>query len=173
MDISPLGIVKNYIPAIPGITKTAVLAILGWSPNAEVQDAITEIIAFAARPALSHPSALLKSQIQFKVDYGVWGGTWISKYTVPRPENEFVAKGGVCGVREAMEKAIRELGDGSEIYVSPEVMDVEAEWTGYRPGVSIVAWQPNISEVEKYDNMIKEVQETSPVILYFHGGAYW
>jgi len=55
----------------------------------------------------------------------------------------------------------------------PELADVEVEWTGYRAGVS--AWAPRlgIGEKEQYEKMMEDVEEGSPVVLYFHGGAFW
>ena len=175
MDVSPLGLARNTLPHIPLIFQTAVLAFLGWSPNSSVQDAITEVIAVAARPVFGTPIALLKSQQQMKVDYGVWGRMWVSKYTILCPEKEPNSHLGICGVQEALTKAIEALGDGagSDSYEQAEVVNVEAEWTGYRKGVSHIARPPDISEREKYGRMMEEVEPDAPVILYFHGGAFW
>jgi hypothetical protein len=173
MDVSPLGLAKNTLPHLPLILKTAILALFGWSPNSSVQDAITEVIAVAARPVLGTPVALLKSQQQINVDYGIWGRMWVSKYTILSPEKEPNSHVGICGVQEALTKAIEALGDGSDCYEQPEVVNVEAEWTGYRGGVSHIARAPDISEREKYEQMMEEVEPDSPVILYFHGGAFW
>ena len=159
MDISPLGIIKNTLPQVPLIIKTAILAVLGQSPNTDVQDALTEIIAVAARPVLSTPAPLLKSQTQFKkIDYGVWGRMWISKYTVPVFRSESVSDGGAVDPREAIRQTIKALGDGLEDYELPDVADVETEWTGYRGGVSHIAKRPKVSEKEQYENMMKEVE---------------
>ncbi|TVY82066.1 Esterase [Lachnellula suecica] len=172
MDISPLGLARNTLPHIPLILKTAFLALFGWSPNSPVQDAITEIITVAARPHLSTPTTLLKSQQQSRVDHGIWGRMWISKYTILSPEKEPNSHTGICGVYEALTKAIEALGDGSESYTPLVVANVETEWTGYRQGVSHIARSPDISEREKYERMMEEVELDSPVILYFHGGAF-
>lgn len=173
MDVSPLGLARNTLPNIPLILKTTVLAIFGWSPNTSIQDVITEVIAVAARPVLGTPVGLLKSQQQLRVGYGIRGRMWIAKYTILSPEKESNNQLGTCEVYEALIKAIDVLGDGSDCYIQPEVVDVEAEWTGYRRGVSHFARQPDISEEEKYTKMMEEVEPESPVILYFHGGAFW
>ena len=174
MDISPLGIARNTLPQVPLVFKTAILALFGCSPNSSVQDVITEVIAVAARPVLSTPTALLKSQMQFKgLDFGVWGRLWIAQYTIPSPESEVNGVGRIFGPREALMRAIRELGDGSEVYAIPEIVGVETEWTGYRKGVSHIARPPKGSQNEQYNRMMEEVGPESPVILYFHGGAMW
>jgi len=173
MDISPFGLARNTLPRVPLILKTAILALFGWSPNSSVQDAVTEIIAVMARPALGNPVSLLKSQQQTKIDYGIWGRMWVSKYTILSPEKKPNSHLGICEVQDALNKAIEALGDGSDHYTQPKAVNVEAEWTGYRGGVSHIARSPDISERDKYEQMMKEVEIDSPVILYLHGGAFW
>lgn len=173
MDISPLGIAKVTIPNLPLIIKTTILALFSRSPNASVQDVITELIVTAARPMLSTPAAILKSQIQSQIDWGIWGQMWIAKYTIPRPQDDCSADTGVYSARDALVKAIEELGGEQNAFDLPETVDVEAEWTGYRHGVSIFARRPNIPEHEQYRTMMREVATNGPTILYFHGGAFW
>ncbi|TVY23886.1 Esterase [Lachnellula hyalina] len=172
MDISLFGLARNTLPRVPLILKTAILALFGWSPNSSVQDAVTEIIAVMARPTLGNPVSLLKSQQQTKIDYGIWGRMWVSKYTILSPEKKPNSHLGICEVQDALTKAIEALGDGSDHYTQPKAVNVEAEWTGYRGGVSHIARSPDISERDKYEQMMKEVEIDSPVILYLHGGAF-
>ncbi len=88
---------------------------------------------------------------------------WISKVVLPRPEGD--------DVRDAVVRAIEGLKEGGETYTLPEIKAVEAEWTGYRAGVDANAPELNISEGEKYENLMKEVK-SDVTILYFHGGAF-
>ncbi|KAM3085505.1 hypothetical protein ACMFMG_002577 [Clarireedia jacksonii] len=81
--LSPFGIAKVILPSLPLVLKTAVLALLARSPNASVQDVITEISIVSARPMLATPVSILKSQIQPQKDWGVWGPLWIAKCTIP------------------------------------------------------------------------------------------
>jgi hypothetical protein len=173
MDVSPLGIIKTTLPQVPLIIKTAILAFLGLSPNADVQDALTEIIVVAGRPILSTPTALLRSQKQLKLDYGIWGRMWIAKYTIPAAQIGTNSVQGAIDIQEAVKRAISALGSGKEDYELPKVVDVEAEWTAYRSHVGHFARRPDLSEKEQYNKMIQEVGPDSPVILYFHGGAFW
>ncbi|KAF7899034.1 uncharacterized protein EAF01_008247 [Botrytis porri] len=172
MDISPLGIAKAVIPNLPLVLKTAILALLSRSPNASVQDVITEVIVVTARPVLNTPAAILKSQIQSQIDWGVWGPMWIAKYTIPRPQDDCHDNERIHGVKNALLKAIKELGTGDNVFVLPETVDVQAEWTGHRSGVSNFARRPDISECKQYEMMMREVTLNSPTILYFHGGAF-
>jgi hypothetical protein len=95
-------------------------------------------------------------------DPGIKGPMWVSKATLPQPENE---------VQDAVIKAIEELKSGGETYDIPGVGPVEAEWTGYRKGVGKNEPQPDISEEEKY-RKLRGDSDSDMVILYFHGGAY-
>ncbi|KAI9647565.1 hypothetical protein NHQ30_003950 [Ciborinia camelliae] len=172
MDISPIGIAKAVIPNLPLIIKTTILALLSRSPNASVQDVVTEVIVVTARPMLSTPAAILKSQIQSQIDWGIWGQIWIAKYTIPKPQDDCYENKGAYSAREALVKAIEELGDENNAFDLPEIVDVQAEWTGYRNGVSAFARRPDIPEHEQYNMMMREVAPGSPTILYFHGGAF-
>ncbi|TGO66648.1 hypothetical protein BOTNAR_0057g00320 [Botryotinia narcissicola] len=172
MDISPLAIVNAVIFNLPLVIKTVVLALLSRSPNASVQDVITEVIVVTARPMLSTPAAILKSQIRSQIDWGVWGPIWIAKYAIPRPQDDCHDNERVYGVRNALVKAIKELGTDDNAFDLPEIVDVQAEWTGYRSGVSTIARRLDIPECKQYEMMMKEVAPNSPTILYFHGGAF-
>ncbi|CZR60196.1 uncharacterized protein PAC_10092 [Phialocephala subalpina] len=102
MDISPLGIIRNTLPQVPLIIRIAILAFLGRSPNADTQDVLTEIIAVAAGTVLSTPTALLQSQTQFKIDYGVWGRMWITQYSIPVSQSDSGGTDGAIDAREAI-----------------------------------------------------------------------
>ena len=95
-------------------------------------------------------------------DPGIKGPMWVSKVTLSQPEFD---------VRDAVLRAIKDLGTGEESFDAPGVIAVEAEWTGYRSGVNKSATLPDISEEEKYRELRKDV--TSDItILYLHGGGY-
>lgn len=177
MDISPVGLARSILPKTPLIVKTTILSLLGYSANSFIQDFLTEVIVVLARPVLGTPAGLLRSQIFFKTDwnklFGIWGRMWIAAYTIPAPEANYNEDDNILGVREAVSRAIIELGDGEQMCYVPELVDVETEWTGYRQGVSNIARRPMISEQEQYARMMEEVDPDSPTILYFHGGAFW
>ncbi|KAM6508264.1 hypothetical protein FALCPG4_018141 [Fusarium falciforme] len=65
-------------------------------------------------------------------------------------------------------EAIEALRRGSEQYCKPTTQPMGAEWVGYRSGVSARTPEPSISELEKYKNLVSEVQ-TDLTLLYFHG----
>ncbi|CAG8981360.1 hypothetical protein HYALB_00012958 [Hymenoscyphus albidus] len=183
MDTSIYGILRNITPVIILAIKTAILAFFGLSPNADVQDIATEIITTLARPILGTPASLLKSQIQLNYDWGVRGRIWLAKCCVSSSHGvsdvESDQKEGVVGLKTALRLAIEELGDGTDIcsegYKIPEIVDVEAEWVGYRGGVWHTAKRPDWSERAQYEAMMKEVEDNNdgktPTMLYLHGGA--
>ncbi|KAJ4219329.1 hypothetical protein NW757_014555, partial [Fusarium falciforme] len=76
------------------------------------------------------------------------------------------------GLRNLLFEAIEALGRGSEQYCKPTTQPMGAEWVGYRSGVSARTPEPSISELEKYKNLVSEVQ-TDLTLLYFHGGSYY
>lgn len=73
-------------------------------------------------------------------------------------------------------------GGGRRRLRMPPMRPVEAEWTGYRAGVSRNARPPTgMSDAEKYVAMMRECRGGSgaagggatTTVLYFHGGAYY
>ncbi|KAG4035706.1 hypothetical protein MFRU_001g04740 [Monilinia fructicola] len=172
MDISPLGIAKSVVSNLPLIVKTTILALLSRSPNASVQDVITEVLVVTARPMLGTPAAILKSQVQSQIDWGVWGQIWIAKYTIPKPQDYCHVNTCTYNAKKALLRAIEELGGEQNAFDVPEVGDVQGEWIGHRKGVTSFARRPDIPEHEQYEMMMREVAPESPTILYFHGGAF-
>ena len=78
-------------------------------------------------------------------------------------------------IRSALYKAIEDLkepGDETGGYEKPNLLPVEAEWTGYRSGATKNSGELRCSEAQKYKEMMKEVTSKTTV-LYFHGGAYY
>lgn len=167
MDVSPLAIAKILLPKTPLILKTALLNSLSLSENASKQDMRTEVTVAVLRSMLGCQGTTTLGQAQrFGLkDPGIKGKMWIAKVTLQRPED-------AEGPREALVRAIKELGDGHETYALPEMKDVEGEWTGHRAGVDKNAPQLEILEKDKYNHMMSEVK-SNVTILYFHGGAYF
>lgn len=147
---------------IPLILKTVVLHGLHLSPVSGKQDLRTEFITALIRSFITQDQPILKTQKGSMRDPGIKGPMWVSKVTLSQPEFD---------VRDAVLRAIKDLGTGEESFDAPGVIAVEAEWTGYRSGVNKSATLPDISEEEKYRELRKDV--TSDItILYLHGGGY-
>ncbi|KAA6407856.1 MAG: hypothetical protein FRX48_08207 [Lasallia pustulata] len=163
MDPSTLSFL---IPKVPFLLKTALYHSLSLSSTASKWDLRTELTVklireYACSP---QPSPVSKQQAMSLKDPGIKGKMWISKVTLPRPEED--------DVRKAVVDAIEALKDGKETYTVPDIANVEAEWTGWRNGVGKDAPRPDLSEAEHYAHLMKEVS-SDVTILYFHGGAYY
>lgn len=91
------------------------------------------------------------------------GPVWISRATYQPPSENSLVK--------VINDAIQELGDGTERFDLPEIGTLEAQWLGWRSGVTKDEPEPKISEREKYSRMMKEV-ETDTVVLFAYGGAF-
>ncbi|KAF7511689.1 hypothetical protein GJ744_003852 [Endocarpon pusillum] len=166
MDLSPMTLAKVLLPVTPILLKTAVLNTLSLSLNAGKQDLRTELTVSVLRELLKKPNPIGKTQRGSLRDPGIKGKMWISKITLPRPEDHE----GITP-RDALDMAIKDLGDGSETYTLPGTSAVEAEWTGYRNGVDSDAPRPDLSEEEQYRQLMSEVR-SKVTVLYFHGGVY-
>ncbi|PYH92745.1 hypothetical protein BO71DRAFT_382953 [Aspergillus ellipticus CBS 707.79] len=160
---NPIGLLKEILLRVPLILKTIFLHAIRLSAVTGKQDMRTELTVAVIRSFLAFKSPIGKQQKDSIRDPGVKGPMWVSKVTLPRPEDD---------IQDAVIKAIEDLKVGDVTYHIPGVAPVEAEWTGYRSGVDKNTPQPDISEEEKYEELRKESKEDM-VILYFHGGIYF
>ncbi|KAE9969999.1 hypothetical protein BLS_005117 [Venturia inaequalis] len=167
MDANPKTLAKLLIPRLPLILKTTALHSLGQTDTSHKWDLKTELIIKVLRSIVtdtSDPKSISASQKASIQDPGIKGPMWISKVTLaPPPEDD------ICQI---LFKSIDEMKTGDEAYTKPELLPVEAEWTGYRAGASENEPELPISETEKYEHLMKEVT-SNVTILYFHGGAYY
>lgn len=178
MDATPWGLIKTVVPQLPLIIKTLIFSVLKISPAAGLQETSVEVFTTTLRGILNHREPLLKTQKSSFGDPTVKGRKWIAKCVIPAtavsPEaRQTGSDGEILDVRQALARAISELGDGTETYQMPDVKDVEAEWTGSRAGVDKKTAQPDLPEHELYQRLMNDANRTSDLtILYFHGGAY-
>lgn len=169
MDISPIPLLKAMIPKVPLMGKTAIYHTLGMSEHSKHWDLRTELTINVLRSFIvdSPPAPVSKVQKMSLKDPGIKGRMWISKVTMPKPEED--------DIRQAVFKAIeglKEPGEAAGGYKEPALLPVEAEWTGYRAGATKQSVELKISESQKYTEMMREVSSPTTV-LYFHGGAYY
>ncbi|KAK3941617.1 alpha/beta hydrolase fold-domain-containing protein [Diplogelasinospora grovesii] len=162
----------SLLPKIPLITRVALLHILRVSQQSKYLDLRTELIIALLRSFLtpSRPVSISSTQRLLNRDPGVKGRIWVSTYACPVGPEDATA------VQNAMRAAIDGLKHPRAPRLDhirfPDVVPVEAEWTGYRAAASADSRPPLISEREKYVEMMRET--TSPTtVLYFHGGAYY
>jgi acetyl esterase/lipase len=159
------ALAKLLVPKLPMLFKTAAFHTLSLSDTSSKWDLKTEITVKLLRSILSGPpEPVSKSQKVSIRDPGLQPHMRVSKITIPPPEED--------DIRNELFKSIDELKDDGEIYTKPELVPIEAEWTGFRVNTATTLPEPSISEAEKYENLLKEVKNDITV-LYFHGGAYY
>ncbi|OCT49003.1 putative lipase/esterase [Cladophialophora carrionii] len=165
MDISPRALIKLLVPRLPLLLTTAILNTISLSPNSSKQDLQTEVTVVILRSILNVRKTMGYLQHISLNDPGIKGPVSIAKVTIPPPIDE-------AGPRDAIVRAIKELGDGSETYTLPDIVSVQAEWTGYRKGVAKNEPRPDLPEADQYRVLMAGVSNET-TILYFHGGAYF
>lgn len=166
-------LVKLLAPQIPSLASTALWHTLGRTPNSDKWDLRTEMTVqvlrfFMSGAGQSTPSPISKVQAMSCKPQPVKGKVWAAKATLKAPS------AGDETLREAVFKAIDDMKTSPVNYTKPELVDLEVEWTGYRPNAKDDEAAPAISEEEKYKRMMAEPTRTSETtILYVHGGAYY
>jgi acetyl esterase/lipase len=171
---SPSSIIRALVPKVPLIVKTTAFHTLGISETSWKWTLQQQLIITVMRSILgpeAGPKKLSSSQRASLHDPGVKGKKWISRYTIPKPPE------GSSDVAERLFSAIDALkstGDGDEAaYKKPELAAIDVEWTGHRADAGDSDPEPpDMSESEKYANLMKEVTSDA-VVLYLHGGAYY
>jgi acetyl esterase/lipase len=167
--MDPIPILKAMLPKVPLMGKTAIYHTLGFSEHSKHWDLRTELTINVLRSLIvdSPPGPVSRTQKLTLRDPGIKGRIWVSKVTMPKPEED--------DIRQELFKAIegmKQPGEAPGGFIAPELLPVEAEWTGYRAGATKQSVELKISEERKYTEMMKEVFSPATV-LYFHGGAYY
>ena len=148
------------------LLKTTAAYALGLSETSQKWDFKSEVTIRLMRAFLSEPTPTTISKLQrlSTKDPGIKGKMWISKTELPPPEEE--------DVRRLLLDAIETLSDGNSACLSPPLLGVEGEWTGYRYDADASSPRLDLGEAEHYGRLIKDVK-TDLTILYVHGGALY
>ncbi|MCJ1310211.1 hypothetical protein MMC25_003873 [Agyrium rufum] len=158
---------KQIYPHLRTILYAGLLHVLGLSPTSSKWDLRTACMLRLLRIWVDPddpPSVTIQQEFTTH-DSGIKGAIWISKVTIPAPAE--------IDVRDAVVRGIEQLNVDGGTFTLPDVVGVEAEWTGSRAGVSRESPRPDLREEEHYERMMEEVEEEEVTILYFHGGAYF
>lgn len=172
---SSFGLLKFLFPQIPSLANAALWHTAGSTTTSSKWDLRTELTVHVFRRMMtgtgSKPRSISKVQATTLKDPGVKGKTWVATETMPAPKEEEE------GLREAVFNAIEDMKpkDAAALkYIRPDLVDIEVEWTGFRPNAGKEERLPDIPEEEKYGRLMAEPSRTSDTtILYFHGGAYY
>ncbi|KAH9907459.1 alpha/beta hydrolase fold-domain-containing protein [Xylariomycetidae sp. FL2044] len=173
LSSAQLGLVWALLPKIPMIVRVILLHVLRISESSRYLDLRSDVTIATLRSLLtrSKPRPISKTQKLTLQDPGIKGRIWVSKVASEVPPEH--------GIRDALLEAIDTMkgnnhrtGDDSAGFRIPDVVPVEAEWTGYRAAAKPDSTLPAIPEDQKYREMMKECK--NPItVLYFHGGAYY
>lgn len=165
----PYRLAMLLLPKVPMMSGVALNHALGRSETSKYWGLKTELVVNLIRAVLNGDSAMPLDKVQrvSMREQPVKGKMWISRVTMPPPPED--------SMREALFLAIDSMADpeaSTKTFIKPELREVTAEWTGYRAGATKQSAELDISEEEKYKELMKEVSSPT-TILYFHGGAYY
>ena len=113
-----------------------------------------------------NPPATISVQQAFSLrDPGIQGPMWVSKVTVPAPQEDHALKQLLASI-DAVKKT-------DAIYDIPSLESVHAEWTGFRKGANDkTKHMAHLPESELYARMMQDTTSDA-TILYMHGGALY
>ncbi|KAK6084317.1 hypothetical protein SCUP515_01431 [Seiridium cupressi] len=165
-----LDLIRLILPRVPYVLRVVLLHILGVSETAKYLDLKSDATIAFLRHMLGHskPQPISKTQATTLKDSGVQGRIWISTVASQVPPEPSIRDALLAAIN-AMKSDLVSIGDVCRM---PEILPVEAEWTGYRAAATRESKPPGISEEDKYHEMMKEVR-SAVTVLYFHGGAYY
>lgn len=165
-DYKPSTLLRFLLPKAPALAKQALWHSIWLSPTSSKWDLKTELAVKLLREFMNPqvPLPISKFQALTLKDPGIRGKMWISKVTLPAPEED--------DIRIVLIKAIEDLKEGGEKFHIPGLAPVEVEWTGHRANVDSQRLRPDLSEAQHYESLMSEVS-SNVTILYFHGGAFF
>ncbi|PNS15894.1 hypothetical protein CAC42_8000 [Sphaceloma murrayae] len=169
-DTSYATLAKFLLPKVPTILRAAAAHSLYLSPTSTKWDLQTTLQVTVLRSMMitDTPSPIGKTQALTLKDPGAKGKLWTAPASIPSPKDD--------GTREAIFKAIADLGDGNETYTRPENAELPVEWTGFRSEAKTAndTMPEGLTPKERYERLMADPNRTSDTtILYFHGGAYY
>lgn len=133
-----------------------------------------------AQPVDSGARSISEAQRLLNADKGVCGPLWVSKYTAPGGANGQENADLCNALADVVKRLYAEEGDGRDGRAFPdikwpEVVPVEAEWTGHRTGAREGATLPTYTdEPKRYEALMSHVTAPQPTtVLFLHGGAMY
>lgn len=169
MDREHFKFLLVIVPRLPLIVRAAMMHIFHLSESAPYLDLRSELILAVIRSLLvpSRPRSVTYVQRLTLRDPGVKGNIWVSNYeSSPLPDTD-------TPIRDALIAAMDRLVPGSGGVRVPDLVSVQAEWTGHQADATSETPLPEgVSEAGRYQAMMRECT-TKTTILYLHGGAYY
>ncbi|CAG9989729.1 unnamed protein product [Clonostachys byssicola] len=171
MDSPNVKMLVMLLPKLPLVVRETINHILGLSEPSKYLDLHSALVISVLRsmiePSASRPQSISSVQKLTLKDPGVKGRLWVSTYASPPPPE--------TSIRDELMHALEDMRgsrlEGAQI-TAPELVSVEAEWTGYRPAASAKEPLPSVSNKELYSKMMEDCRQPT-TILYLHGGAFY
>lgn len=157
------------LPRVPLVIRVVIMHLLKLSEPAPYMSLRSELMVSIIRSFLqsSNPFSISAAQELSLRDPGPKGRLWISKYVSPPPPE--------TSIRDALLRVVKDMAEpgepAPEVRV-PEFAHVEAEWNGHREAATKEEALPDMTELERYQELTKECSAPT-TILYFHGGAFY
>jgi hypothetical protein len=134
---------------------------MDWESKDEIRG-ITELMRAGAAEAFGK-ATISQQQGNSLRQQRVKGPLWVARFTLPPPKEDHV--------RKLLFQVIDDLDKERVPYARPQSYPIQAEWSGFRNGVSKDEPEPSISEKEKYASLIRD--SSGPGVVYFlYGGAF-
>ena len=161
----PLPYTKGFAPKIPFATQTLLLSVLGLSETSQKWNIRLELTVKMMRAFVYSPTPSVSAMQNFSLQgFPITRKMWISNVVLRPP-----VENNICDCLLKAIEGLKEPDAASGGYKIPEILPVEAEWTGYcGDGIS----KKGMTEQEKYNGMMKDAP-SQITILYFHSRAYY
>ncbi|KAJ2904696.1 Esterase [Zalerion maritima] len=175
MDSATRKLLAAILPKVPLMARVVLMHSFSLTTPSRYLSLRSELIVAVLRSFLQ-PSVLKPISSTQKLtmrDPGIKGKMWVAKTSSPEIETieadsiNSVVRGAIDDMLEPGAPKPCQTG-----FRMPDIMPVEAEWTGFRSDASSDSVMPNIPEDEKFGKLMEETM-TKTTILYFHGGAYY
>ena len=178
---SAIVFLRILVPRIPLILRTIIAQLLGSTPESSKWDLPTAVIITVLRNIIENPSSTV-SRVQTLTKHvpEPKGQIWVANVTLPSgdapsEDNDTLRQLLFRAVDDMLEPTQKEKQrlKGCRLYDEPDLISVEAEWTGHRSGVSQSEPLPsNLTQTEKHHRLCKETTSLT-TMLYVHGGAFY
>ena len=128
--------------------------------DAKIENTVRKFRAFFAQSPMPSISKLQQNSLK---ERSVLGPMWISRVTLPRPDDA------VCMV---LCRGIQSISShGSRTWMPPSLEPVEIEWVGHKVNFDSKLPEAKTTYKENYLNLTKDAS-SSVTLFYVHGGGF-
>ncbi|KAI9798165.1 MAG: hypothetical protein M1833_004914 [Piccolia ochrophora] len=160
-------LLHSTLSKVPLVVRLALAHSLRLSKDPSTWDLRTVLVVRILRAYLNtdNPLPLSKAQhLSLKwLEAPVDDSMWVAPVAFPPPLDHDLGN--------QFRAAFDALKTGDETFTMPDLVPVEAEWTGRRNRRGKAKPPKTATAAETYERMMQEV-ESDVTILYIHGGAY-